>query len=301
MQVSANKQIRRKSKSNKDYSITFMIIPYSQKNIYRVTLNNNHLYFFILIVITILLFSIFSSMLNHKNNLVKEEYTQNYNMLYNKILNLQHGIKSINDKLYLLQITGNDLYYNIWNETSQKKITPNRSIDTMNNTLLNAIETLNPALELLITREQAFQNLPLGWPIEKGIITSEFGGRISPFGYSKDFHTGYDFANNIGTPILATADGEVVYATEGNSGYGNHVRILHAHGFITLYGHASALKVTKGQFVRKGDVIALLGESGSATGPHCHYEVRLQNYDMVNSSFEIFLNPLPYIVEKDIF
>lgn len=116
---------------------------------------------------------------------------------------------------------------------------------------------------------------PTSWPVH-GWISSGFGARVNPFSGEKGFHTGIDIANDMGTPIHTTADGRVAYAGwEG--GYGKLVVVEHGQGFSTYYGHLSQIKVAQGDIVRRGDVVGLMGQSGDATGPHLHYEVRIYN------------------------
>jgi len=114
---------------------------------------------------------------------------------------------------------------------------------------------------------------PTAWPVH-GWISSGFGSRVSPLSGEKGFHAGVDIANDTGTPVRATADGRVAYAGwEG--GYGKLVVVEHGHGFSTRYGHLSEIKATVGQVVRRGSTIGLMGQTGDATGPHVHYEIRV--------------------------
>jgi hypothetical protein len=114
---------------------------------------------------------------------------------------------------------------------------------------------------------------PTAWPVH-GWISSGFGSRVSPLSGEKGYHAGLDIANDIGTPVHATADGRVAYAGwEG--GYGKLVVVSHGHGFSTYYGHLSEIKAAVGQSVRRGTVIGLMGQTGDATGPHVHYEIRV--------------------------
>lgn len=109
-----------------------------------------------------------------------------------------------------------------------------------------------------------------------GPITSGFGYRPSPIpGLPLYNHTGVDFGAPMGTPIRAAADGRVIIAGWSNLGYGNYVVIDHGNGISTLYGHNSSLAVSQGQIVSRGQVIAYCGMTGYATGPHCHFEVRI--------------------------
>ncbi|WP_196593675.1 M23 family metallopeptidase [Pectinatus sottacetonis] len=112
--------------------------------------------------------------------------------------------------------------------------------------------------------------IPLGWPA-KGTITSPYGFRWN----GTDFHPGIDIANNYGTPIRATADGIITAAGWNSGGYGNMVDINHGHGVMTRYGHASSVVVSVGQHVQRGQIIAYMGSTGFSTGPHVHYEVRI--------------------------
>lgn len=114
---------------------------------------------------------------------------------------------------------------------------------------------------------------PARWPV-RGWVTSHFGNRMSPFSGIEKFHEGIDIAAQTGTPIISPADGVVVKAGFG-TGYGNMVEVSHGYGFKTLFAHNSRLNVKTGQRIRRGDIIAYVGDSGSSTGPHLHYEVRL--------------------------
>jgi murein DD-endopeptidase MepM/ murein hydrolase activator NlpD len=114
---------------------------------------------------------------------------------------------------------------------------------------------------------------PALWPV-RGWVTSHFGNRLSPFSGIEKFHEGIDIAAQTGTPVAAPADGVVIKAGFG-TGYGNMVEISHGYGFKTVFAHNSRLNVKAGQRIRRGDIIAYVGDSGSSTGPHLHYEVRL--------------------------
>ena len=119
---------------------------------------------------------------------------------------------------------------------------------------------------------------PAIWPA-RGVVSSPYGLRWN----GSDFHPGIDIANDMGTPIIATADGVVRVAGWNDGGYGNMVDIDHGNGIMTRYGHAMQVAVTAGQHVRRGQVIAYMGSTGFSTGPHVHYEVRI-NGQAVNPS-----------------
>jgi murein DD-endopeptidase MepM/ murein hydrolase activator NlpD len=116
---------------------------------------------------------------------------------------------------------------------------------------------------------------PQMWPVE-GRVGSGFGQREDPFNGEGAFHSGIDIEAAYGTPVRATADGEVSDAPMG-AGYGRVVVLNHGHDVMTLYGHLSAIAVLPGQHVTLGQVIGYVGQTGRATGPHLHYEVRVHN------------------------
>jgi murein DD-endopeptidase MepM/ murein hydrolase activator NlpD len=116
---------------------------------------------------------------------------------------------------------------------------------------------------------------PSMWPIE-GPVTSSFGEREDPFNGEGAFHSGIDISAPFGTPVRATADGEVSDAAMG-AGYGREVVLNHGHDVLTVYGHLSAIAVMPGQHVTQGQIIGYVGQSGRSTGPHLHYEVRVHN------------------------
>lgn len=116
---------------------------------------------------------------------------------------------------------------------------------------------------------------PSGWPT-RGWITSGFGMRNSPFSGKRKMHEGLDIAARTGTPVVATADG-IVSRAETAPGYGKLVVVDHGYGYRTYYAHNSRISVKVGERVRRGQKIAEVGSTGSSTGPHVHYEVRLNN------------------------
>lgn len=116
---------------------------------------------------------------------------------------------------------------------------------------------------------------PSLWPIE-GRIMSTFGERNDPFNGEGAFHRGVDISGGYGQAILAPAEG-VVEEAEVHNGYGKTVVINHGYGYSTLFGHMSGFAVTVGQHVQRGDVIGYVGLSGHTTGPHVHYEVRIND------------------------
>ena len=125
---------------------------------------------------------------------------------------------------------------------------------------------------------------PQGWPV-KGWVTSNFGMRNSPFTGKRKMHEGLDVAARTGTPVFATADG-IVSRAETAPGYGKLVIIDHGYGYKTYFGHNSKIYVKVGQRVKRGDKLSAVGNTGSSTGSHLHYEVRRNG---------VPLNPRKYI------
>ena len=135
-------------------------------------------------------------------------------------------------------------------------------------------------------QKSLLSSTPSIWPT-RGWVTSGFGFRKSPFTGLREKHEGWDIAARIGAPVRTTADGVVV--VEGREyGYGNLVEIDHGYGLVTRYGHNSKHFVKVGDRVKRGQVIALVGNTGRSTGPHLHYEVLLNG---------VPANPKNYILE----
>ena len=147
------------------------------------------------------------------------------------------------------------------------------------------VNVLSVLQSFIAEREEVQKNLPYYWPIAGGHFTSFYGPRFSPFGYNTEFHLGVDIADATGTPIYAAASGEVVMAGV-SSGYGKRVIIKHRFGYSTLYGHMNSMNVSVGEHVYKGELIGRVGETGRATGPHLHFEVRIEGKT---------IDPLPYL------
>jgi murein DD-endopeptidase MepM/ murein hydrolase activator NlpD len=113
------------------------------------------------------------------------------------------------------------------------------------------------------------------WPVE-GQVTASFGERIDPFNGEGAFHSGVDISSAYGRAIVAPADGVVTF-TDLLGGYGRLIILDHGNGISTRYGHLSGFAVTPGQSVHRGEVIGYVGASGRSTGPHLHYEVRIND------------------------
>ncbi len=126
---------------------------------------------------------------------------------------------------------------------------------------------------------------PSIWPT-KGKVTSRFGWRTAPTTGASTYHKGIDIGKNNGAPIVAPADGTVTFSGR-QSGYGNCIEIRHANGITTMYAHMKSYTVKRGQKVKRSDVIGYVGSTGRSTGPHLHYEVRVNG---------VPVDPMKYIL-----
>ena len=131
------------------------------------------------------------------------------------------------------------------------------------------------SLEAKILQKSVLKDmLPNSSPVDAAFNSSSYGWRIDPFNGDKAFHEGLDFTANMGTAIKAAADG-IVTTAEQTPDYGKIVKINHGSGLETRYAHASKLLVKPGERVVKGQIVAQVGSTGRSTGPHLHYEIRL--------------------------
>ena len=137
--------------------------------------------------------------------------------------------------------------------------------------------------------EQGVIAIPSVQPVAKLNFTSNFGIRSDPFRGTAAMHAGVDIPGPSGTPIYATADGVISHAGR-QGGYGNLVEINHGKGIATRYGHLSKILVSDNTRVKRGQLIALMGSTGRSTGPHLHYEVRIDGHAV---------NPVPFLTTAD--
>ena len=157
------------------------------------------------------------------------------------------------------------------------------------NSQLDDREVQLGALESMLLDQNLSERVyPQGRPVRSGWMSSYFGRRTDPFTGKPANHAGIDFAGKMGAEIVAVADGVVTWSGD-RYGYGVMVEINHGAGYSTRYAHNSENLVSVGDEVRKGQIVALMGESGRATGPNLHFEV-LRNGQRVN--------PVPFIRES---
>lgn len=155
-------------------------------------------------------------------------------------------------------------------------INSTRTMDKLYRRMYIQSKSYDEVFELVKKKAELLASIPAIQPVTKRNITrlaSGFGHRIHPIYKTYMMHAGIDFTAPIGTEIYATGNGVVAKTEYNGRGYGNNVVIQHGYGYSTLYGHMSRFAVRPGQRVKRGDVIGYVGNTGSSTGPHVHYEV----------------------------
>ena len=148
-------------------------------------------------------------------------------------------------------------------------------IDQLASRLYVQSKSYDEVFDMALNKADMLASIPAIVPIEKGTerLMSGFGMRMHPIYKTMRMHEGVDFTADIGTPIYATGDGVVTRAERNRQGYGIMVEVDHGYGYITRYAHMSELKVRRGQEISRGEVIGLVGNTGTSTAPHLHYEV----------------------------
>lgn len=149
--------------------------------------------------------------------------------------------------------------------------------------------TLFQTWKKLDATQQGVIAIPSVQPVHSLSFTSNFGIRSDPFRGTAAMHAGVDIPGPVGTPIYATADGIVSHAGR-QGGYGSLVELNHGKGIATRYGHLSKILVADNTRVTRGQLIALMGSTGRSTGPHLHYEVRIDGHAV---------NPIPFLTTAD--
>ena len=146
-------------------------------------------------------------------------------------------------------------------------------IDRFSRQLVMQEQQLDLLEDILVSQGVSRSAVPSLLPVRKGWISSNFGSRIHPISGRRKMHEGIDIPGRRGTEILAAAPGVVIKSEYDSGGYGNLVEIRHADGYVTKYAHNSKLLTEPGQYVERGEVIALMGSTGISTGTHLHFEV----------------------------
>jgi len=191
-----------------------------------------------------------------------------------------------------------DYYQQLLDMTnSEVVVSTTKKLNELRKQLYIQSKSYDDLVVLAKNKEATLQCLPAIQPVLNKNLTrmaSGYGWRIDPVYHSRRFHAGMDFTAPIGTDIYATANG-TVQSAGWQQGYGNCVQINHGFGYVTLYGHMSAIKVRVGQSVKRGAVIGLVGSTGKSTGPHLHYEVHFRGTIMnPQNYYYLDLSPAEY-------
>ena len=160
--------------------------------------------------------------------------------------------------------------------SSEMIINTTKQIDILSKMLVVQSNSLEEIQELAERKEELLAAIPSIQPVRKEDLkrmASGFGWRIDPFTKSRKKHYGMDFSAVRGTPIYATGDGKIARADNRASGYGNHIRVDHGFGYVSLYAHLNKYNVKKGQKVKRGDIIGYVGNTGRSVASHLHYEI----------------------------
>lgn len=164
-------------------------------------------------------------------------------------------------------------------DNSEKIIALKKEVDILKKRIAIQSESLDEIAVLAADKEKLLAAIPAIQPVRNQDLTrmaSGYGYRTDPFNKVRKFHNGMDFTAPRGTPIFATGNGVIERADANSSGYGNHIRINHGFGYVSLYAHLRSVKpynVVVGQRVKRGEIIGYVGTTGRSQGPHLHYEI----------------------------
>jgi murein DD-endopeptidase MepM/ murein hydrolase activator NlpD len=219
-----------------------------------------------------------------------ESMDQRYGNLFRGMFNME----PIDPSVWNGGTGGHNRYANLANFGSARTISETiERADKLSQRIALTSKSIDEVAKLAREKESMLASIPSIKPVRADLLAaslqdlSGFGWRLHPIHKVQRFHKGIDFTADKGTAIQATGDG-TVEKSGYDGGYGKCVIINHGYGYKTLYGHMSQLDVSEGQKVKKGQRIGLIGSTGSATGPHCHYEIHFKG--------EV-VNPLQYCLD----
>jgi len=230
--------------------------------------------------------------------------------LINERVSLEEKKKEAND--INVKLTAQGDYLDSAKTTKAQLLTKTQAETTKYNSLVDNLQQQRDEIEneinslesgkldeLNLADMPAFKHGLLTYPLTKHILTQGYGktsfAKTSKFYGTSGFHNGLDFGTPTGTNVMAAADGKVVaIGNNGNYAYGRYIAIDHGNGIITMYGHLSAYKVSRGDTVKEGDTIGKSGNTGNSTGPHVHFSVfSAKTFDIVPSKYVSSLKDIP--------
>ena len=204
------------------------------------------------------------------------------------------GLKELGDDVRDVGIGGTNFEYKFADQIVNPDVADDLNIqmlliDKLEREVKLELQSFGDLINTYHAKEDSIKHMPALHPVLDGRITSDFGMRLHPIFKRYRKHPGIDFAAKAGAPIYATADG-IVKLAKYNGGYGNCVIIDHLYGFESRYGHMQKILVRRGQRVKRGDKIGLVGKTGIATAPHLHFEVHYKGKE-VNPRHYFFDDP----------
>ncbi len=223
-----------------------------------------------------------------------ENYELQFDILNKKMENMEQVLANIEDRdnnIYRLYFEANPIpeeqrragfggvnrYKSLEGFNNSKIITDaTKRLDIIQKQMVIQSKSLDEIAILAAEKEKFLEAIPAIQPVRNEDLkrmASGFGWRTDPFTKARKMHKGMDFTAPRGTPIYASGNGVVTRADSNSSGYGKHIRIDHGHGYLSLYAHMSKYNVSKGQKVKRGDLIGFVGSTGRSEAPHLHYEV----------------------------
>ena len=180
-------------------------------------------------------------------------------------------------------------------ENSELLIETSKKLDKIASQVYVQSKSFDEVYDLALNKEKMLASIPAIQPVSNTDLkrlSSYYGYRPDPIYKVRKFHAGVDFSAPQGTPIYSTGEGVVTKVKRSRRGYGNTIEIDHGFGYVTFYAHLKEFKVKKGQKVKRGELIATVGNSGRSTAPHLHYEVR-KNKRTVNPIYYFFNDLTP--------
>jgi murein DD-endopeptidase MepM/ murein hydrolase activator NlpD len=214
-------------------------------------------------------------------------YEQNATRLQAKVQVLQNMVTKLGMMAGLEKTLPDSQVGGVGGLSSLETTAPSVDFRSMDQTVSELTQKSSKLEEFFEDQKVLLSSTPSVWPV-RGYLSASFGNRTDPFTGLRDFHSGIDVSTPIGTRVQAPADGIVVFCGV-KGGYGNAMVVDHGYGLVTRYAHLASFNARPGQRVRRGDVIAFVGNTGKSTAPHLHYEVWLN--DQVQ-------NPIQYILDE---
>ncbi len=261
---------------------SILIFVNEEKNALRLPINNATVFFF-LFVLAALTYTGIDAYAQHKNDKV---FYDSLSVEDQAIYTLAKDYKDSMAKFAIIAQDYDSEVKNLAYSLNHNKVPIDNSFNDINSIQESSVNSIKFIDGYFNANARIKKTIPLGWPVTGTTrITSGYGPRLNPFTKAQEsFHYGMDIAGAYASPILAVGDG-VVGFSGWRGGYGWLVMINHANGYQTLYGHNSKLTVSVGQKVKRGQEIALMGNTGRTTGIHSHFEVRVDNRAVNPSSY----------------